>query len=329
MSAVAGSITSHTTVMPSTGRPGKVVDRRAVVRNHGRVTGRTNSSGAVDAPWLPPGRVVELARRGAMFVRDTGPSDRPPLVLLHGWTVTADLNFFRAYPALAERFRVIAPDLRGHGGGIRPADGIVRLSDCADDAAALLGELEIERATVVGYSMGGLVAQLLWRRHPNRVGGLVLGSTAAHIPTPLGAWVRSPVDPVPWLARRGGRRTDALVRRRTERRVRPDDEHADWMRAEYGRGTGAGVITSLRSLARFDSTPWIGDLDVPAAVIVTGRDTVVPAPQQRDLARRASAQPIAFDGPHDSVVTHHRRYVPLLADTCTTITEAAAESAAQ
>ena len=57
-----------------------------------------------------------------------------------------------------------ALDHRGHGRGLRPADGIVRLSDCADDAAALLRELRIDRAVVAGYSMGGPVAQLLWQR---------------------------------------------------------------------------------------------------------------------------------------------------------------------
>ena len=53
-----------------------------------------------------------------------------------------------------------------------------RLADCADDAAALLDVLGIDQAIVVGYSMGGPIAQLLWHRHPEKVAGLVLCATS-------------------------------------------------------------------------------------------------------------------------------------------------------
>ncbi|MBU6226350.1 MAG: alpha/beta hydrolase, partial [Acidobacteria bacterium] len=71
-------------------------------------------------PLLPPGREVHLPGRGTMFFREVaGPANAPTLMLLHGWTATADLNFFTCYHALGEHFRVIAPDQRGHGRGIR------------------------------------------------------------------------------------------------------------------------------------------------------------------------------------------------------------------
>ena len=72
---------------------------------------------------------------------------------------------------------MVAPDLRGHGRGIRSRRPF-RLEDCADDLAALVEQLGCGPVVVVGYSMGGLVAQLLWRRHPDLVAGLVLCSTA-------------------------------------------------------------------------------------------------------------------------------------------------------
>jgi hypothetical protein len=74
-------------------------------------------------PILLPGRVVNLPGRGEVFIRDSGGTAADPAVLLlHGWTVSADLNFFPAYGQLAEAYRVIALDLRGHGRGMRSAE---------------------------------------------------------------------------------------------------------------------------------------------------------------------------------------------------------------
>src|SRR4029077_5641554 len=103
----------------------------------------------------------------------------PAVVLLHGWTATGAINWAHCFRPLAERFRVLAIDQRGHGRGIRvpPFRGF-RLTDCADDVAALLDALGIERAIIGGYSMGGPVAQLVWRRHADRVTGLVLCATS-------------------------------------------------------------------------------------------------------------------------------------------------------
>ncbi len=99
-------------------------------------------------------------------------------MLLHGWTASADLNFYTCYEALGEHFRVLAFDHRGHGHGIRSRRRF-RLEDCADDVAELLAVVDVDPAIAVGYSMGGAVAQLLWRRHPEGVRGLVLAATAA------------------------------------------------------------------------------------------------------------------------------------------------------
>ena len=86
-------------------------------------------------------------------------------MLLHGWIASGGLNWFNAFGPLSQRYSVIAPDMRGHGRGIRVRRRF-RLADCADDVAALLEHLDTGPAIVVGYSMGGPVAQLLWRRHP-------------------------------------------------------------------------------------------------------------------------------------------------------------------
>lgn len=277
---------------------------------------------APSTPWVPPGRTVELPGRGTTFVRDSGgPDGAPALVLLHGWAVTADLNWSTAYARLAHGHRVIALDHRGHGRGIRPPGGQVRLSDCADDVAAVLDVLGVERAVVAGYSLGGAVAQLAWRRHPERVAGLVLCSTARHFQggpvTDL--WYRS-YTPLARLAQVARGPAGALVRRRVDRRV-AGDPRADWMREELLRVDPAGLLSAMRSLGRFRSNGWIGEVDVPAAVVVTARDRTVPARAQRRLADALpDAATFEVDGPHDAIVTRPGRYLPVLDAAVTTAT---------
>ena len=103
---------------------------------------------------------------------------RPTLLLLHGWTASADLQFFTAYETLAEAYSFVAVDHRGHGRGIRNAREPFRLEDAADDAAALVEALGLGPVILVGYSMGGPISMLFWRRHPELVAGMVLEATA-------------------------------------------------------------------------------------------------------------------------------------------------------
>ena len=151
---------------------------------------------------LPPGRDIELPGLGPLFVRDAaGPSGAPTLVLLHGWTATADLNFFTCYAALSERWRVVAFDHRGHGRGLR-SRRTFRLEDCADDAVRVADALGIDTFVPVGYSMGGPVAQLIVAapsRSGRRAGAVrdraVLrrpASGAALVPRASPGWRRSP-----------------------------------------------------------------------------------------------------------------------------------------
>ena len=129
----------------------------------------------------PLTRLVELPGRGATRVWECpGPRRAETLMLIHGVAVTAELNWGKVLAPLARHFRVIAADLRGHGDGIRVGSRF-RLEDCADDVAALAAVLGIRKFVAVGYSMGGMVAQLLARRHASLLSGLVLCSTAGNV----------------------------------------------------------------------------------------------------------------------------------------------------
>jgi pimeloyl-ACP methyl ester carboxylesterase len=102
---------------------------------------------------------------------------QPSVVLLHGLGATADLNWSTTIPALSAAFRVVAPDLRGHGRSAAEQRRVT-LEDAADDVAALADVMALGPFIVVGYSMGGAIAQLLCRRHPDQVRGLVLCATS-------------------------------------------------------------------------------------------------------------------------------------------------------
>ncbi len=119
-------------------------------------------------PWapIPEGRMLELPERGSTYVTDTpGPRpDSPTILLLHALGCTGLLTWYPSIRPLAERYRVVTLDQRWHGRGIKSDE--FSLYDCADDAAALLDVLGIDRAILAGYSMGSIIAQRTWRQHP-------------------------------------------------------------------------------------------------------------------------------------------------------------------
>jgi 3-oxoadipate enol-lactonase len=254
---------------------------------------------------LPAGRHVELPGRGTTFVRESGPAGAPTLLLLHGWTASADLNWAAAYPALTSRFHVVAPDHRGHARGIRDPQPF-RLEDCADDAAALVETLGIRSVIAVGYSMGGPVAQLLWRRHPHLVDGLVLCATSRTFNgTPRERAQFGLLSGASVMARHlnEGQR-DALAVRVMGRRQSGPSSH-DWL----------AIIDAGREIGRFDSRSWAGDIDVPTGVVVTTRDRVVPLARQLELATAipgATVHPVTGD--HAVCLAHGEAFVPQLTD---------------
>jgi pimeloyl-ACP methyl ester carboxylesterase len=95
-----------------------------------------------------------------------------PIVLLHGWPVTW-YHWRQVIPLLAERYTVIAPDLRGLGDSDRPNGGYDKRT-LADDVVALTEVLGVERFALVGHDFGGTVAYTLAATYPDRVSHLVI-----------------------------------------------------------------------------------------------------------------------------------------------------------
>jgi 3-oxoadipate enol-lactonase len=242
-----------------------------------------------------------------------GPPGAPTVLLLHGWTATADLNWYPCYRPLGERYRVVALDHRGHGRGIRSRKPF-RLTDCADDAAALLELLGTGPVIAVGYSMGGPVAQLLWRRHPELVEGLVLCATSRTFASRTREKARFAALGVAALSARALPRrltAEAIAKVIDARRTAGPTE--GWAAEELRRNDWTAVLEAGRSLGRFDSRPWIGEVDVPTAVVAVMSDRLVAPRRQVALARAipgATLHPV--QGDHTVCVTHPRRFVPVL-----------------
>ncbi len=259
-----------------------------------------------------PARTVIVPERGEFFVRDSGETDppRPTVMLLHGWMVTADLNWHGAYDALvAAGYRVLAVDHRGHGRGLRALTPF-RLEDCAADAAALLRELGAAPAVIVGYSMGGVIAQLMARDHADVMSGLVLSGTCQHFQDPETRKLWKWMGLVGLLLGLAPRSFYRLGFRSAKIRL---TERTAWWLAELMRHEARDVAAAGRELGRFDSRPWLAPLARPAtAMVLTTRDQMVAPAKQRELAQASGAQVFEVDVDHLEVADRSDVYNPAL-----------------
>ena len=262
--------------------------------------------------------MVDVPGRGVTFVREVdGPPGAPTVLLLHGLGATADLNWFAAFGPLGRHFRVVALDHRGHGRGSR-GPGRFRLADCADDAVALADALGIETVIPVGYSMGGPIAQLIWYRHRHRVGGLVLCATSRNFrgrPREQAMYATLPfmAAAARFVPGTPGRQVARLVAAPNLRK----DDLRQWMQGEFDRSDMRAVIEASHAIGRFSSHGWIGDVDVPTAVLVAQSDQLVPARRQVKLARSIPGATTHFvDADHFAIGIDPDRVVPTLVDAC-------------
>jgi len=271
----------------------------------------------------PVSRLVELPGRGVTRVWEcAGPRDAPALMLIHGVTVTAELNWGKVFAPLSRHFRVVAMDLRGHGDGMRVGLRF-RLEDCADDVAALAEVLAIGTFVAVGYSMGGMVAQLVCRRHAPMVSGLVLCATARNV---LG----SPAEKLAALSL-----PSAAAAIRWNPLLQPvsaeilgmallgpmDPATGTWARAQLRRTPLGTALAAVQAVCEFTSHSWISQVDVPTAVLVTTRDHVVPASRQRKLAEAIPGASVhEVDADHAVCITAPKVFAQVLLQACWSVT---------
>jgi pimeloyl-ACP methyl ester carboxylesterase len=271
--------------------------------------------------------MISLGERGATFVTECGPQDaQPPLLLLHAIGCTAMLSWFSAVPSLAEQHRVVLFDQRWHGRGPR-SGRIFRLNDLADDVIAVADELGIDRFVPVGYSMGGIVAQLTWQRHRDRVAGLVLAATARNfrgtgrestffrlLPPLLIPLAVSGSPHLPARAVQSGLLGDFAGG------TVADKEFTQWAMNELRLTSRRATFSALSAMGGFSSAGWIGDVDVPTSVVITAKDHCIPTRRQHKLAASIKdAEVFEIDGGHASCVTHHEEFATAVTAACASV----------
>jgi len=137
-------------------------------------------------PFPDPGDPMPLIKANgtSLFYDLTGPAEAPAVAFSNSLGTSLEM-WDQQVRALSNRYRCLRYDTRGHGRS-EVVEGPFSVDDLADDLAGLLAALDIPRAHVVGLSLGGMTAQALAVRHPERVASLVLIATAAHLPPPEG-----------------------------------------------------------------------------------------------------------------------------------------------
>lgn len=247
---------------------------------------------------------IEIPTPDGGVIRGVEAGTGPPIVLLHGITLRADV-WHRQWE-LADEARVIALDLRGHGLSTPGADG-ASIEANADDLAQLLTELDLEAAVVAGHSMGGMVLGRFVADHLDpdrsdydpdvaaRVAGLGFISTAGRSPVGLANGVLARLAPsVRSLATRFPKAAQRLSS------IPDNDLGQILVRSTFGKRPdlrdvreAADAFEAIEIDRFLDAAPSILDHDVidaltrcelPAEVIVGSRDPLTPVRESRRLA---------------------------------------------
>jgi 3-oxoadipate enol-lactonase/4-carboxymuconolactone decarboxylase len=222
-----------------------------------------------------------------------GREDAPAVVLFPSLGSTVEL-WEPQVPALAEHFRVIRVDPRGHGGSPVPP-GPYTIDDIGGDVVALLDRLGIERAHVVGVSLGGMVAMWMAIHHPGRVERIVPTATAAALPD-AGFAARAAT------VRADG--TQAIADAVLGRWLTPEALEADPARAKRMKGwvlatPDEGYAGSCDAIDALDLVGELPSITAPTLVISGLRDPAIPPEHQvRIAAGVPGARLAAVDAAH-------------------------------
>ena len=204
-----------------------------------------------------------------------------PVIFLHAFPLNRTM-WEPQISALVGDCRCIPIDFRGLGeSSDAPPYSVARY---ADDVVGVLDTLHIERAVIVGLSLGGYVAFALWRRHPDRIRGLVLADTRATPDTVAQAERRRMMIEVAESEGSGAvaNLQIASIVGKTTRTKRPDIYDA--IHRMIAQAPVNGVVGALEAMMeRPDSTPTLATIDVPVLIVVGDEDAATPSRESRAM----------------------------------------------
>lgn len=244
-----------------------------------------------------------------LFVNQSGAGTS--LLLIHGLMVSGAM-YQPVLPPLAMHYRVIVPDLRGHGRS-SALPGPYSVEQLARDLAQLLDDLQVDAAHVLGYSQGGAVAQQFAHDYPKRVRGLVLGCTYAY--NMLSRRERLEGMLAPWFVRiLGMRRLARLLFSGVGGGPRMAPETARWLEEILAANDTGRMVAAVEAMKAFDSRPWLHQITCPTLVIAGAEDTAVPLAHAHMLAHGIpGAQLRVIDGAgHTLIWTHTEIFVQVV-----------------
>ncbi|NEW09848.1 alpha/beta fold hydrolase [Paenibacillus sp. SYP-B3998] len=216
-----------------------------------------------------------------LYVEEQGQGT--PVILLHGFPLDHQMWKLQI-EALSSAYRVIAPDLRGMGQSDVP-DSNISLDQYADDVLALMDKLNIQKAALGGFSMGGYIAFSLLRKAPERFSALVLANTRPEADGQDGRKNRlnmavSLYDKGPAAAR-----DVMLPKLLTEQTRQSDPQLVDELNTVMGSMPAEGLIhASLAMAFRGDSVDLLSSIAVPTLVIVGEEDPITPPSVMKKMA---------------------------------------------
>jgi pimeloyl-ACP methyl ester carboxylesterase len=210
-----------------------------------------------------------------IFYRIEGEGE--PLLLLHG-VMASGRMFDPLIDLLRDRFRMLVPDLRGHGKSSY-LDGPYDVPALTSDLDVVMAEAQFDRSAVMGYSHGGAVAQQLAHTRPAAVSKLMLGCTyACNVSTPrerieIGVFLGllrflSPGSVAKLILRASKPKPGGAIGLTTEQTA--------WLQSILAANRAPAMRGAFRGLITFDSRPWLNEIRVPTLVVGGTHDIAVP-----------------------------------------------------
>jgi pimeloyl-ACP methyl ester carboxylesterase len=215
-----------------------------------------------------------------------------PVVLLHGFPLNSIL-WHEQQKDLSDRYRVITPDLRGHGASPAPP-GVYEMATLARDVLALLDSLQIEKAAILGHSMGGYAALAAWSLASERF--LSLGLIASHAWADTDEGRQGRLMLAQKVATEGSQAAAAAMLPRLFAHGRPEgDPLVEQVRQMMLATSRAAIIGSLNGMAvRLDLSASLKSIAVPTLVLAGGNDQIIPRARAEEMAALLPKATLAF-----------------------------------